>query len=222
MSDFGIDWSRLYAARNTVTRMFPSIWRIPVIKKEMDRLGCHARPGASFLDVGAGDRRFERKIKAACPEASYRSFDIDRSTRQDYYDIDAIEGRHDLVFAFELIEHLTPAQGLEMLRKLRRNVAEGGTLLLGTPNLYHPHRYFGDLTHVTPYKYEELGALLVLAGYRVKGFYRIYNDAFLRRALRLHFGVWLHRWLAIDFAHTVLVECSVDEQQDASFEKAQS
>lgn len=222
MSDFGIDWSRLYAARNTVTRLFPSIWGIPVIKKEMDRLARHARPQASFLDVGAGDRRFEAKIKAVCPEVSYRSFDIDRSTKQDYYDIDAIEGRHDLVFAFELIEHMTPAQGLEMLRKLRRNVADGGTLLLGTPNLYHPHRYFGDLTHVTPYKYEELGALLVLAGYRVKGFYRIYNDAFVRRALRLHLGAWLHRWLSIDFAHTVLVECSVAEQPDPASGEAPS
>ncbi|HEY8360631.1 MAG TPA: methyltransferase domain-containing protein [Ramlibacter sp.] len=216
MSDLQIDWSKLYAARNTVSRAFPSIWRIPVIKKEMDRLSRHSRPGAALLEVGAGDRRFERKIKAVCPDVSYQSFDIDRSTRQDYYDIDDIEGRHDLVYAFEVIEHLTPAQGVEMLRKLKRNLAPGGTLLLGTPNLYHPHRYFGDLTHVTPYKYEELGALLVVAGYRVEGFYRIFNDSFVRRALRLHFGVWLHRWLSIDFAHTVLVEAKVaPEAEDA-------
>lgn len=209
MSDFHTDWSKLYAARNQVTRVFPSIWRIPVIKKEMDRLSRHARPGASLLEVGAGDRRFERKIRAVCPDVGYKSFDIDRSTAQDWYDIDAIEGRYDLVYAFEVIEHLTPDQGIEMVGKLKRHLAPGGTLLLGTPNLYHPHRYFGDLTHVTPYKYEELGAMLVLAGYRVNGFYRIFNDSFLRRALRLHFGVWLHRWLSIDFAHTVVVEASV-------------
>lgn len=212
MSDLHIDWSKLYAARNTVTRQFPSVWRIPVIKKEMDRLAQHARPGAALLEVGAGDRRFERKIKAVQPDVRYKSFDIDRSTAQDYYDIAAIEGQHDLVYAFEVIEHLTPQDGLQMLRTLRPHVAPGGTLLLGTPNLYHPHRYFGDLTHITPYKYEELGALLVLAGYRVKGFYRIYNDAFVRRAIRLHLGTWLHRWLAIDFAHTVLVEAEVDAQ----------
>lgn len=220
MRDFDIDWSRLYAARNTVTRVFPSIWRIPVVKKEMDRLARHARPGATLLEVGAGDRRFERKIKAVCPDVRYKSFDIDRSTAQDYHDIDAIEGRYDLVYAFEVIEHMAPQQGLQMLRKLRTHLAPGGTLLLGTPNLYHPHRYFGDLTHVTPYKYEELGALLVLAGYRVKGFYRIYNDSFVRRAIRLHLGTWLHRWLAIDFAHTMLVEAEADAEADAQGQAA--
>lgn len=210
MSPFEIDWSRLYAARNSVTRRFPSIWGIPVVKKEMARLGVHARDGARVLDVGAGDRRFERKMREACPTLRYRSFDIDRTMQHDYYAIDDIEGQYDLIFAFEVIEHMTPAEGLRMLANLREHLASGGTLLLGTPNLYHPHRYFGDLTHVTPYKYEELGALLVLGGYRVQGFYRIYNDSFLRRALRLHLGVWLHRWLSIDFAHTVLVEATAD------------
>lgn len=210
MSKLEIDWSRLYAARNSVTRRFPSIWAIPVVKKEMSRLAVHARDGAAVLDVGAGDRRFERKMREHSGTVRYRSFDIDRSNPHDYYGIDDIEGQYDLIFAFEVIEHLTPAEGLRMVANLREHLAPGGTLLLGTPNLYHPHRYFGDLTHVTPYKYEELGALLVLGGYEVQGFYRIYNDSFLRRALRLHLGVWLHRWLSIDFAHTVMVEAKAD------------
>jgi SAM-dependent methyltransferase len=211
MSSFAaIDWSRLYAARNAVTRAFPSIWHVPLAKKEMDRLAPHLRPGAAFLEVGAGDRRFEGRLKALCPDLQYRSFDIDRSTRQDWYELDAIEGTYDLVYAFEVIEHLRPEDGLQLVRKLRSHLKPGGTLLLGTPNLYHPHRYWGDLTHVTPYKYEELGALLVLGGYRVTGIWRLYNAPFLARALRLTVGAWVHRWLQIDFAHTVLVEAQAD------------
>lgn len=210
MSKLEIDWSRLYAARNSVTRQFPSIWGIPVVKKEMSRLAVHARDGASVLDVGAGDRRFEHKMRVQNATIRYRSFDIDRATHHDYYAIDDIEGQYDLIFAFEVIEHMTPAEGLRMVMNLREHLAPGGTLLLGTPNLYHPHRYFGDLTHVTPYKYEELGALLVLGGYRVQGIYRVFNDSFLRRALRLYLGVWLHRWLSIDFAHTVMVEATAE------------
>lgn len=208
MSNLEIDWSRLYAARNTVSRQFPEVWDIPVVKKEMSRLADYARPGASVLEVGAGDRRFERRMREVCEGLRYKSFDIDRSTAQDFYTLEEIEGRYDLIFAFEVIEHMTPAEGLRMTSALREHLAPGGTLLLGTPNLYHPHRYFGDLTHVTPYKYEELGALLVLAGYRIQRFSRIYNDAFLRRALRLHLGTWVHRWLDIDFAPTVLVEAT--------------
>jgi hypothetical protein len=72
--------------------------------------------------------------------------------------------------------------------------------------LYHPHRYFGDITHVTPYKYEELGSLVILGGYDVVGFYRKFNDSFLMRILRLYLLIWLHKFLNIDFATTVFVE----------------
>jgi SAM-dependent methyltransferase len=208
MSAFEIDWSRLYAARNSVTRRFPSVWRIPVVKKELSRLGQYVRQGTRVLEVGAGDRRFERKLREACGGFSYRSFDIDRSTQQDFYSLEEIEGEYDLIYAFEVIEHMSPAEGLRLVSRLRQHLAPGGTLVLGTPNLYHPHRYWGDLTHVTPYKYEELGALLVLGGYEIRGFYRLYNAPALQRAFRLTVGALVHRWLGIDFATTMLVEAT--------------
>jgi SAM-dependent methyltransferase len=200
------NWSGLYECRQKVKAVYPSVWSIPVVKKELDRLLPNIADGARILEVGAGDRRFWKKIQAKRKNVVYRSMDIDRTTQQDFYGIDEIQGTFDLIFAFELIEHLTPEEGLTLVKALRAHLSPQGVLLLGTPNLYHPHRYFGDLTHKTPYKYEELGALLHLGGYTKLRFFRVYNDAWLRRLFRLYIGVWLHRYLDIDFAGTVLVE----------------
>lgn len=205
MVDFSA-WSKLYESRQRVKADYPDIWSLPLVKKEMDRLLPNVRDGVSVLEVGAGDRRFWKKIQAKRKDVAYRSMDIDLATQQDFYTTDEIQGSFDLIFAFELIEHLSPDEGLALVKKLHTHLAPQGVLLLGTPNLYHPHRYFGDLTHKTPYKYEELGALLHLAGYDKLRFFRIYNDAWLRRLFRVHVGVWLHRYLDIDFAGTVLVE----------------
>lgn len=205
MVDVGA-WSNLYQCRQTVKSEYPDIWSLPLVKKEMDRLLPNISEGFSILEVGAGDRRFWKKIQAKRKNIVYRSMDIDRTTQQDFYTLDEINGTFDFIFSFELIEHLTPEEGLSLIKDLRTHLSPQGVLLLGTPNLYHPHRYFGDLTHKTPYKYEELGALLHLGGYTKLRFFRIYNDAWLRRLFRMYVGIWLHRYLDIDFAGTVLVE----------------
>lgn len=203
-------WSELYRLRQTIKQRYPTIWSVPLVKKEMDRLLALVAVGARVLEVGAGDRRFGKRLQSLRQGIDYRSFDIDRATQQDYYRLEDIEGPFDCIYAFELIEHLTPEDGLALLRRLHELLRPDGRLLLGTPNLYHPHRYWGDITHKTPYKYEELGALMMMAGFGLPSVFRIYNDALLRRWFRVYLGVWLHRYLDIDFAGTVLVEAAVE------------
>lgn len=204
-------WSELYRHRQVVRRRYPNIWSVPLVRKETDRLLALVAAGTRVLEVGAGDRRFGKRLQSLRKNIDYRSFDIDRATQQDYYRIEDVEGTFDCIYAFELIEHLTPEEGLALLRRLHGLLRPGGRLLLGTPNLYHPHRYWGDITHKTPYKYEELGGLMMMAGFGTPSVFRIYHDALLRRWFRLHVGVLLHRYLDIDFAGTVLVEAAAQE-----------
>lgn len=203
---FDIDWSKLYHARQLVRIQFPSIWRIPLVKKEIDLIEKFLKPNIRVLEIGAGDRKLLDKIQAKVSEVHYKSFDIDRSSYHDFYKLDDVNGEFDLILGFEIIEHMSPSEGLMMVSKLKSVLAKGGSIVLGTPNLYHPHRYFGDLTHVTPYKYEELGSILVLAGYEVKAFYRKFNSSFFSRLFRIYVLVWLHKILDIDFANTIFVE----------------
>ena len=199
-------WSGLYASRNEARKRYRSIWDVPLVKKETDRLYADIKDGMTVLEVGAGDRRFEAKIKSKRPGVVYRGMDIDRRTRQDYYSLDEITESFDFVFLFEVIEHLTPEDGLALLRKIHSLLKPGGSVLVGTPNLYHPHRYFGDVTHKTPYKYEELGGLMLTAGFHDLAFFRQYNEPFLKKTFRLSIGILLHKFLDIDFAVTILAE----------------
>lgn len=204
-------WSELYRLRQLVKQRYPTIWSVPLVKKEMDRLTALVADGMRVLEVGAGDRRFGKRLLSLRRDLDYRSFDIDRTTKQNYYRLEDIDGKFDCIFAFELIEHLSPEKGLALLRHLHGLLRPGGQLLLGTPNLYHPHRYWGDITHKTPYKFEELGALLMMAGFDLPRVFRLYHDALLRRWFRINIGVWLHRYLDIDFAGTILIEASPAE-----------
>lgn len=201
-------WSELYRHRQLVKRRYPSIWSVPLVKKELDRLLPLVSDGARVLEIGAGDRRFGKRLQSLCSGIEYRSFDIDQATDQDYYRLEDIEGQFDCIYAFEVIEHLAPEEGLALLRAIRGMLRPGGRLLLGTPNLYHPHRYWGDITHKTPYKYEELGGLMMMAGFDLPQAFRLYNAAWLRRWFRLHVGILLHRYLDIDFAGTILMEAA--------------
>lgn len=199
-------WSGLYSKRMQVKAAYPSIWTVPVVKKELELLLPNIREGSRVLEVGAGDRRFGEKLKRHFRNLTFKSMDIDRESTQDFYSLNEIQEEFDLIFLFEVIEHLSPSEGLHMLERLHQLLVHGGLVLVGTPNLYHPHRYFGDLTHRTPYKYEELGGVLLLAGFRNIRAHRIYNDAWLRRLFRLHLGVYLHKYLDLDFAKTVILE----------------
>ncbi len=199
-------WSQLSRNRLRVSKQVGKIWDVPIVKRRMVRLLANVGPDSRVLEVGAGDRRYGAMLAERYSGLYYRSLDIDPNTHQDFYSLAEIEEQFDLVFMFEVIEHLALLEGLELLENLRSKLKPGGRLLLSTPNLYHPHQYFGDSTHVTFYKFEELGGLMMTAGFRNIRAFRVYNDDILRRALRMYVGVYLHKYLNIDFARTILLE----------------
>lgn len=199
-------WSELHRNRYLLTRQIGTIWNVPLVKKRMDRLAANIGPDTHVLEVGAGDRDYEKQLRKIHPSLYYKSFDIDRNTRQDYYRLDEIEESFDFIFLFEVIEHMPLLECFNLLKELRGKLRQGGKILLSTPNLYHPHQYFGDSTHVTFFKFHDLGGLMMSAGFTSIKAFRIYNDAFLRRMFRLHVGIYLHKYLDVDFARAILLE----------------
>ncbi|MGH9362587.1 MAG: hypothetical protein ACRD2T_11785, partial [Thermoanaerobaculia bacterium] len=118
-SGAGPGWLRFHARKSEVHRLHSTVWSIPVLRKRAPLLDGLLRPGARVLDVGAGGRSWEEKVRAAAPGVEYRSLDQDRGTRQDYYSLDQVEGQFDLVLLVEVIEHLGFEDGLELLGRLR-------------------------------------------------------------------------------------------------------
>jgi len=200
-----LDWTKLIRCREQIHKHYPTIWKLKLIKRPSRLLKKLVRPGMRILDVGASDRRMLKRVTNVYPDILYKSMDIDRNVPHDYHSLDAIDEQFDLIILFEVIEHLGLEQGMEMLAKLRELLVDGGTLIISTPNIYHPHEFMQTVTHKTAYSYEELGGIILSKGFEVLAIYRTFHASALKYLLRRTLFYPLHRILNVDFAKSILV-----------------
>ncbi len=198
-----IDWGAFYRYRREVARRYPSVYRIGIRKKLLDVVAEELKDGETLLDVGAFDRGLEERLKKVCPGIVYRSMDVDMTMPHDYYSLDEIEERFHTIVMAEVVEHLEFEEAIRMLERLHGLLHPGGRLIVTTPNIHHPNMWMRDAQHITPYRFDVLGGALLLSGFSLKAIYRLYNDQFLRRLVRLYLMAPLHRWLDVDFAGTI-------------------
>jgi SAM-dependent methyltransferase len=163
------------------------------------------RDGEKVLDIGASNRNLQERLKRHFPGLIYKSMDIDQDQFHDFYSMEEIQEPFDVVFLFEVIEHLGLEEGTRLVGKIYDLLNEGGRLILTTPNVFNPSRFWRDATHKVAYCYDELGGLLIAHGFQIKAMYRTYNDAFHRYLFRIYVMAPLHRYLGIDFAKSILV-----------------
>ena len=165
----------------------------------------HLRPGMRILDVGAGDKRMEGRVKGMYADIMYKSMDIDRRIPHDYNALADIDEQFDLIILFEVIEHLEFEKGMEMLGRLHELLVDGGRLIISTPNIFNPSRFWMDATHKVAYHYAELGGILLKQGFEVLGIYRTFNASVPKYFLRLTLFYPLHRILDVDFAKSIII-----------------
>jgi 2-polyprenyl-3-methyl-5-hydroxy-6-metoxy-1,4-benzoquinol methylase len=185
--------------------MYRDIWDLKILRKRFPLMVNTIRDGEKVLDIGASDRNLQERLKRRYPKLIYKSMDIDREQFHDFYSLEEIQESFDVVFLFEVIEHVDFEEGVRLLKKVHDFLNEGGRLILTTPNVFNPSRFWRDVTHKVAYCYDELGGLLLAQGFQIKVMYRTYNDAFHRYFFRLHVMAPLHRYLGIDFAKSILV-----------------
>jgi len=200
-------WSKFYSYRKKIREDYPSVFGLKIKKKMLDVVTEELENGDKILDVGASDRSLGEKIMGRLPSVVYKTMDIDRAQDHDYYSLDEVSESFDMIILGEVIEHLEFQSGVSMLRKLLSLLNSQGKLILSTPNLFHPNRYW-DSDHKTPYRYDEISGALLSVGYRVDKIYRIYNDQFLRRLFRIYVASPLHKYLDVDFAKSIIVVAS--------------
>lgn len=203
-------WSHLYKRRREIYKSYPDFWKIKVKKKILQvieetihEVGTDSGQIAA-LDVGSNDRIMGEKITKIFPNFRYESMDIDQEQFHDYYDLNAIDKQFKLVFSFEVIEHLPFEEGLEMLARIYELLEPGGKLIISTPNVFHPNRYW-EYSHKVSYRYDEMGGILLSLGYKINHIYRIYNDAFFKRLIRLWLAAPIHQYFCVDFAKSILL-----------------
>ena len=200
-----ISWSKLFDHRGQIHRMYHDIWDLKILRKRFPLMVKTMQDGEKVLDIGASDRSLQERLKRHYPKLIYKSMDIDRERFHDFYSLEEIRESFDVVFLFEVIEHLDFEEGVQLLKRVYDFLNEGGRLILTTPNVFNPSRFWRDVTHKVAYCYDELGGLLLAQGFQIKVMYRTYNDAFHRYFFRLYVMAPLHRYLGIDFAKSILV-----------------
>jgi SAM-dependent methyltransferase len=207
-----IDWTELINCRDKIHKRYSKIWALKLIKRPSWLLKRHLRPGMRILDVGASDKRMQKRVKDVYPDILYKSMDIDRTIPHDYYSLDEIDEQFDLIILFEVIEHLELDQGMELLSRLNELLVDGGKLIISTPNIFHPNRFWTTATHKTAYSYEELGGIVLSQGLEVLAIYRTFHASFLKYFFRLTLFYPLHRILNVDFAKSIVVVAAKKDQ----------
>ena len=198
-------WSVFYKHRKEIKKAFPSVYKLKVKKKLFDVITEEVGGGEKILDVGAHGKDLGERIKNKRTGVTYKTMDIDREKEHDYYSLDEIHEKFDVVILAEVIEHLEFNEGMEFLKRLRDFITPGGKIIVTTPNIHHPNIWWSDSDHKTPYGFDVLGGALTWVGFDVEDIYRIYNDQFLRRLIRLYIMAPLHSYLDVDFAKSIVV-----------------
>ena len=116
-----IDWQQLYRKRQSVADRFGDIWQLPIEKRYHQVLAKEGSQSVELLEVGAGDRGLETKMKGYWGDFEYRSCDIDPTYDHDFKGIGEVEGEFDVICVFELIEHLSLEDAHEMVARMYRH-----------------------------------------------------------------------------------------------------
>ena len=200
-----VSWSRLFEYRDKIHQRYPEIWDLKILRKRLALILKVLQDGEKVLDIGASDRSFGQRILNHYPHVIYKSMDVDRERFQDFYGLEEVQESFDVVLLFEVIEHLGLEEGGQLLRRIYDLLNEGGRMILTTPNIFNPGRFWRDATHRVAYSYDELGGILLAKGFHIRAMYRTYNDVFHRYLWRVYVMAHLHRYLGIDFANSIVV-----------------
>ncbi|MGZ6966315.1 MAG: methyltransferase domain-containing protein [Acidimicrobiia bacterium] len=134
-------------------------------------------PTSRVLELGAGYCDFSNNLTAqrrvAMDTAPNVKGHVDPGVEPEVGDCTDLgrfdDESFDVVFASNLLEHLTREQSTQLLHETRRVLAPGGRLILLQPNFrLRPGEYFDDYTHVQIFTDRSLPDFLIAEGYTVR------------------------------------------------------
>lgn len=119
----------------------------------------------SFINAAPARRRVAVDIHDRLPDYAAPNVECVQASATDLREIDS--ATFDVLFASNLLEHLTREEIPLALAEFLRVLRPGGRLILVQPNFrLCASEYFDDYTHLTPLSDRSLRDLLLVAGFR--------------------------------------------------------
>jgi ubiquinone/menaquinone biosynthesis C-methylase UbiE len=120
----------------------------------------------SFINAVTAGRRVAVDIHDELAEHAAQGVECVQASATDMGELTT--GTFDVLFASNLLEHLSREDIAAALGEFRRVLHDGGRLILVQPNFrLRPGEYFDDYTHLTPLSDRSLCDLLTVAGFSV-------------------------------------------------------
>ena len=202
-TESGIPWLAFARHRQEIRKQWNFPWQLRIVRNMLDPLRDAGANGSDILDIGATDRLWEQPIQDLIPSAHYRSFDLDRTNAHDYHDYAEVDRDFDGMLCLEVLEHLSPAQGAEMLRWCSSRLKPGGWLLASVPNRLVAYHQL-EFTHQTAIGHQDLGALYLHAGLEVTDIARLCTEPTWEVMLHRTVLRPVHRLFKTDFARSIV------------------
>lgn len=135
-------------------------------------IGCSIAGASNILDERGFEVHSADISKYAVSRAKKLAESLGRKISFYAFDVQekiAVPGKFDIIFAFEVIEHLE--NPLQALKNMRSKLKEGGTVVCSTPN-DHPHLY-NDPTHINVKNDKEWIKVFKKAGFKKIFLYQV-------------------------------------------------
>jgi SAM-dependent methyltransferase len=200
-----VHWSEQFRWREKVHQQYPEVWDLKIVRKRLPFILRYLKDGEAVLDIGAYHRELGGRIRKYYPRILYKSLDIDPSYQHDYTSFEEVKEKFDMVLLFDVIEHLNWERGREMVANIFEILRPSGRVILTTPNVYTPGRYWKDISHRTPYHHEELGGLFLSQQFESIELFRLFNAPFLRYVMKVYLFSPFFRFLTLDFTKSILL-----------------
>lgn len=201
-------WDVVRKGRGDINRLYKSMFKIPVIydtKTQVIKSFLREMAGKKMLDVGGGARFVSELCRELNKGIEYKSMDKDHSFFHDYYSLDDVHEKFDCIFLLDVIEHLPLNDGISMLAQCRELLSPKGKLVVTIPNNLHPTAYTVDCTHITSYRYNDLGGLIIASGFKDIEVFRISAKKKLKHRIMGFLLKPVLDFLDLDFATLILI-----------------
>jgi SAM-dependent methyltransferase len=166
-----IPYDGFFSVRTRYAATYPRLLNLPIreqpyeyLRKAVAESGPHSR----VLDFGCGVAKVLQRV-LQLDDTRYHSCDADLSGSYTYASVADIpaDARYEFVTANQVFEHMSFDAAVTTAAALSRHVSAGGIFAVSVPNPQHPSRQLSNPTHITPWDFLSLCALLDLAGLEV-------------------------------------------------------